>query len=65
MKMGGLNRSTVEMPDAPPQELPPAYAERRSRLIGELDQLFRQAGDGAETRLLYQSLLEFRLDSPS
>jgi hypothetical protein len=61
--MRGLNTSTVEISDVQTEESPEMREARRSRLIGELDRLFRKAGNGAETRLLYQALLEFRLDA--
>jgi hypothetical protein len=43
-------------------EDPAAREARRLRHVGQLDRLFRKAGDGAETRQLYQALLEFRLE---
>lgn len=43
-------------------EDPVAREARRLRHVAELDQLFRKAGDGAETRQLYQVILGFRLE---
>lgn len=40
-----------------------ASEARRARLARQLDQLFRKAGDGAETRLLYQAILDYRMES--
>jgi len=41
----------------------PAEREQRQARIGaQLDLLFRQAGDGLETRQLYQSVLGYRLE---
>lgn len=63
--MRGANTSTAEMSEIQPEESPEVLEARRSRLIGELDQLFRKAGEGAETRQLYQALLDFRLAARS
>ncbi|WP_265942594.1 hypothetical protein [Dechloromonas sp. A34] len=41
-----------------------AREARRARVVEQLDQLFRKAGDGAETRQLYQAILDFRLEQP-
>ncbi len=35
---------------------------RLTAIKTQLDQLFRQAGNGAETRALYRTLLDFRMD---
>lgn len=43
-------------------EDPAASQARRARMEEQLDQLFRKAGDGVETRVLYQTLLDFRLE---
>jgi hypothetical protein len=37
----------------------------RAKLVEHLDRLFRKAGDAAETRVLYQSILDFRLEHRS
>lgn len=39
-----------------------AHEARQARVIEQLDRLFRKAGDGAETRQLYQAILDFRLE---
>lgn len=44
------------------EEDPAAGQARRARMEEQLDQLFRKAGDGVETRVLYQTLLDFRLE---
>jgi len=41
-----------------------AREARRARVVEQLDRLFRKAGDGVETRLLYQAILDFRLEQP-
>ncbi len=38
-----------------------ASEARRARLAQQLDQLFRKAGEGAETRQLYQAILDYRM----
>lgn len=47
------------------EEDPAIWAERRARAIAQLDHLFRQAGDGRETRQLYSAIMEFRLNHQS
>lgn len=44
-------------------ENPEQLAMRRAEISVQLDQRFRKAGDGAETRLLYQAILDYRLES--
>lgn len=44
------------------EEDPAQREERRLRTTAQLDQLFRKAGDGAETRQLYQAILTYRLE---
>lgn len=39
-----------------------AREARQAMVVEQLDQLFRKAGDGAETRQLYQAILDFRLE---
>ncbi|MDP3539679.1 MAG: hypothetical protein Q8S26_13355 [Azonexus sp.] len=42
--------------------------DREARLLrstGQLDELFRKAGEGSETRQLYQAILGFRLEQSS
>lgn len=38
---------------------------RQGKVVEQLDRLFRKAGDGAETRQLYQAILDFRLEQSS
>lgn len=47
------------------EEDPAAREARRARVVEQLDRIFRKAGDGAETRQLYQAILDFRLEQPS
>ncbi|HJV93368.1 MAG TPA: hypothetical protein VJ572_07790 [Azonexus sp.] len=42
-----------------------AREARQAKVVEQLDRLFRKAGEGAETRLLYQAILDFRLEQPS
>jgi len=42
-----------------------AREARRAKAVEQLDRLFRKAGDGAETRQLYQAILDFRLEQRS
>lgn len=42
-----------------------AREAQRAKVVEQLDRLFRKAGDGAETRQLYQAILDFRLERPS
>lgn len=42
-----------------------AREARQARVAEQLDRLFRKAGDGTETRQLYQAILDFRLEQPS
>lgn len=37
----------------------------RQKLTAELDRLFRKAGEGVETRILYQAILDFRMEHRS
>lgn len=39
-----------------------ASEAHRQRVQSELDRLFRRAGEGAETRQLFQSILDFRME---
>lgn len=44
----------------------PAVVEQYRRLVAErLDHLFRRAGEGAETRALYQAIVEYRMEHRS
>jgi hypothetical protein len=43
-------------------EDPAVLEARRAHLEKQLEQLFRQAGKGAETMALYQAILDFRLE---
>lgn len=47
------------------EEDPAAREACRAQTCAELDQLFRKAGDGHETRLLYQAILDFRMEHRS
>lgn len=50
------------------REVEEAPADREARLLrcaGQLDALFRKAGEGPETRQLYQAILGFRLEQSS
>lgn len=47
------------------EEDPAIRAERRARVLAQLDHLFRKAGDGPETRQLYDAILEFRMNHQS
>lgn len=47
------------------EESPAVREAHRARIAGELDVLFRQAGDGEETRALYRAVLAFRLEHPA
>jgi hypothetical protein len=47
------------------EEDPAACEARRARLEEQLDHLFRKAGDGLETRMLYQAIFDFRLERPA
>lgn len=47
------------------EEDPAAREAYRAHLMAGLDQLFRKAGDGKETRLLYQAILDFRMENRS
>lgn len=42
-----------------------AREARQAKVVEQLDRLFRKAGEGAETRQLYQAILDFRLEQPS
>lgn len=42
-----------------------AREARQAKVVERLDRLFRKAGEGAETRQLYQAILDFRLEQPS
>lgn len=44
------------------EEDPAAREARRASAVAQLDRLFRKAGDGVETRQLYQAVLDFRLE---
>ncbi len=43
------------------EEDPATRAARQARVVAQLDRLFRKAGDGLETRQLYQAILDFRM----
>lgn len=43
-------------------EDPARIAAYRSKVQAQLDKLFRRAGDGAETRALYDAILAYRLE---
>ena len=43
-------------------EDPAKLEARRAALKLQLDPLFRQAGEGAETKALYQAIFDFRLE---
>lgn len=50
------------------QEVEEDAAERESyrlKQTAELDQIFRKAGEGAETRVLYQAILDYRMEHRS
>ena len=47
------------------EESPAAREACRALAAAQLDQLFRKAGDGHETRLLYQAILDFRVEHRS
>jgi len=44
-------------------EDPAQLARRRAEISAQLDQRFRKAGEGTETRLLYQAILDYRLET--
>lgn len=44
---------------------PAAREAYRVQQVAKLDKLFRQAGDHLETRLLYQAILAFRMETRS
>ncbi|HJW27201.1 MAG TPA: hypothetical protein VJ576_20080, partial [Rhodocyclaceae bacterium] len=44
----------------------PAIAEQYRRQVAErLDHLFRRAGDGSDTRALYQTVVKYRMEHRS
>jgi len=47
------------------EEEPAAREAHRAKLVGQLDHLFRQAGEAPETRLIYQAVLDFRMEHRS
>lgn len=47
------------------EEDPAATAARRERVIREVDQVFRRAGEGAATRAMYEAILAHRLERHS
>jgi hypothetical protein len=50
------------------REIQEDAAEReafRLKQVAELDRVFRKAGDGAETMVLYQAILDFRMEHRS
>ena len=47
------------------EEDPEAREAYRAQTCAQLDQLFRKAGDGHETKLLYQAILDFRMEHRS
>lgn len=46
------------------EEDPVACEARRAVIVSRLDRLFRKAGDGLETRTLYQAILAHRMENP-
>ena len=46
------------------EEDPVAREARRKAVSSHLDHLFRQAGEAAETRTLYEAVLAHRLENP-
>lgn len=44
------------------EEEPAAREARRAAAVAQLDRLFRKAGNGEETRQLYQAVLDFRME---
>lgn len=47
------------------EEDPAAQAAYRAKLTAQLDHVFRKAGDGEETRALYQAVLDYRMEHRS
>ncbi|KXB28971.1 hypothetical protein AT959_19290 [Dechloromonas denitrificans] len=47
------------------EEDPAAQAAYRAKLAAQLDHIFRKAGDGDETRALYQAVLDYRMEHRS
>lgn len=47
------------------QEDPAEREAHRARLVAQLDHLFRQAGEAPETRLIYQAVVDFRMEHQS
>lgn len=41
---------------------PAALEARRQQVVAQLDRLFRRAGQGAETRALYQTVAQYRME---
>jgi hypothetical protein len=46
------------------EEDPVAREAHRAVIVSRLDRIFRKAGDAAETRTLYQAVLDHRLENP-
>lgn len=60
---GLIRRDVAELVVEREVEEDPAERENfRMHLAGRLDTLFRKAGDGQETRMLYQFILDFRME---
>lgn len=60
---GLVRRDVVELVVEREVEEDPVERENfRMQLAGRLDTLFRKAGDGQETRMLYQFILDFRME---
>jgi len=47
------------------EEDPATQAAYRAKLTAQLDHVFRKAGDGDETRALYQAVLDYRMEHRS
>ena len=46
------------------EEDPAAREAHRAMIVSRLDRIFRKAGDAAETRTLYQAVLDHRMENP-
>lgn len=61
-----IRRDVAEVTVERDVEEDPAEREAyRAQLVARLDPLFRKAGEGQETRTLYQAILDFRLEHRS
>lgn len=65
--LAGLERRSIEsvVVEVVVEEDASALEARKQKLAAELDHRFRKAGEGEETRALYQSILNFSLEHQS